>query len=193
MLKKQMEAYIKKEVNRLFKEERVYAEKHQLIPDNYIIEEKGEEERFLDAYLELSDKESEDLLSEESADFLNKPISFLKENKQAFLYIESADFNVLGVENLSLELDDVFGTYNALFSLKMPKKAEQNIKDFLNKHLSLDMGAYSVMFNQGDGAWDVNFALDGMEDFHDSITLKDAFVLIYRFLFTMEETIEEEM
>ena len=193
MLKKQMEEYIKKDETRMFKGERVYAEKHDLIPDNYIIEEKGEEERFLDAYLELSDKESEDLLSEESADFLNKPISYLKENKQAFLYIESADFNILGVENLSLELDDVFGTYNALFSLRMPKKAGQNIKDFMNKHLSLEMGAYSAMFNQGDGAWDVNFALDGVEGFQDSLTLREAFVLIYRFLFRMEETIEEEM
>lgn len=74
--------------------------------------------------MERSNKESEELISEENSAFLSQPIEYLKKNKDEFLYFESQWFELIGVEALSLEVDDVFGTYNAMFGLKFQKKWE---------------------------------------------------------------------
>lgn len=197
MLKKQMESYISKSVieNKveLFKEEKDYVEKHKLIADDIILVEKENESRFTDAYMERSNKESEELISEESSAFLSQPIEFLKKNKDEFLYFESQWFNLIGVEALSLEVDDVFGTYNAMFGLKFQKKMGEVLKTYLTKELQAEIGSFSLMFNQGDGLWDVNVALDNVKGFREDMTLEEAFNLIYHFLFTLVQTIEEDM
>ncbi|MDQ7863963.1 hypothetical protein RCO48_31455 [Peribacillus frigoritolerans] len=64
--------------------------------------------RFTDAYMKRSNKESEELISEENSAFLSQPIEYLKKNKDEFLYFESQWFELIGVEALSLEVDDVF-------------------------------------------------------------------------------------
>ncbi|MDM5222818.1 branched-chain amino acid aminotransferase [Peribacillus sp. NJ11] len=197
MLKKQMESYISKSVieNKveLFKEERDYAEKHKLIANDIIIVEKENASRFTDAYIERSNKESEELISEENSAFLSQPIGYLKNNKEEFLYFESKWFELIGVEALSLEVDDVFGTYNAMFGLKFQKKMGEVLKTYLTKELQEGIGSFSVMFNQGDGLWDVNFALDNVKGFREDLSLEQAFNLIYHFLFILVQTIEEDM
>ncbi|MFF2498322.1 branched-chain amino acid aminotransferase [Peribacillus sp. NPDC058075] len=197
MLKKQMESYISKSVieNKveLFKEEKDYVEKHKLIADDIILAEKENESRFTDAYMERSNKESEELISEESSAFLSQPIEYLKNNKDEFLYFESQWFDLIGVEALSLEVDDVFGTYNAMFGLKFQKKMGEVLKTYLTKELQAEIGSFSLMFNQGDGLWDVNVALDNVKGFREDMTLEEAFNLIYHFLFILVQTIEEDM
>ncbi|MDO7487439.1 hypothetical protein Q5O89_19785 [Peribacillus frigoritolerans] len=85
MLKKQMESYISKSVIEkkveLFKEEKDYVEKHKLIAEDIIIVEKENASRFTDAYMERSNKESEELISEENSAFLSQPIEYLKKTK----------------------------------------------------------------------------------------------------------------
>ncbi|MCK1983046.1 MULTISPECIES: branched-chain amino acid aminotransferase [Peribacillus] len=197
MLKKQMESYISKSVieNKveLFKEEKDYVEKHKLIADDIILVEKENASRFTDAYMERSNKESEELISEESSAFLSQPIEYLKNNKDEFLYFESQWFDLIGVEALSLEVDDVFGTYNAMFGLKFQKKMGEVLKTYLTKELQAEIGSFSLMFNQGDGLWDVNVALDNVKGFREDMTLEEAFNLIYHFLFILVQTIEEDM
>ncbi|MES1040122.1 branched-chain amino acid aminotransferase [Peribacillus simplex] len=197
MLKKQMESYISKSVieNKveLFKEEKDYVEKHKLIADDIILAEKENESRFTDAYMERSNKESEELISEESSAFLSQPIEYLKNNKDEFLYFESQWFDLIGVEALSLEVDDVFGTYNAMFGLKFQKRMGEVLKTYLTKELQAEIGSFSLMFNQGDGLWDVNVALDNVKGFREDMTLEEAFNLIYHFLFILVQTIEEDM
>jgi hypothetical protein len=197
MLKKQMESYISKSVIEkkveLFKEEKDYVEKHKLIADEIIIVEKENASRFTDAYMERSNKESEELISEENSAFLSQPIEYLKKNKDEFLYFESQWFDLIGVEALSLEVDDVFGTYNAMFGLKFPKKMGEVLKAYLTKELQGGIGSFSLMFNQGDGLWDVNFALDNIKGFREDMSLEEAFNLIYHFLFIFVQTIEEDM
>ncbi|MDP1419018.1 branched-chain amino acid aminotransferase [Peribacillus simplex] len=197
MLKKQMEAYISKTVfeNKveLYKEEKDYLEKHKLIADDIIIVEKENASRFTDAYMERSNKESEELISEENSAFLSQPIEYLKNNKDEFLYFESQWFELIGVEALSLEVDDVFGTYNAMFGLKFQKKMGEVLKTYLTKELQEGIGSFSLMFNQGDGLWDVNLALDNVEGFRENMSLDEAFNLIYHFLFILVQTIEEDM
>ncbi|CAH0320346.1 branched-chain amino acid aminotransferase [Peribacillus simplex] len=197
MLKKQMESYISKSVIEkkveLFKEEKDYVVKHKLIADDIIIVEKENESRFTDAYMERSNKESEELISEENSAFLSQPIEYLKKNKDEFLYFESQWFELIGVEALSLEVDDVFGTYNAMFGLKFQKKMGVALKTYLTKELQEGIGSFSLMFNQGDGLWDVNFALDNIKGFREDMSLEEAFNLVYHFLFILVQTIEEDM
>ena len=197
MLKKQMESYISKSVTEkkveLFKEEKDYVEKHKLIADDIIIVEKENASRFTDAYMERSNKESEELISEENSAFLSQPIEYLKKNKDEFLYFESQWFELIGVEALSLEIDDVFGTYNAMFGLKFQKKMGEVLKAYLTEELQGGIGSFSLMFNQGDGLWDVNFALDYLKGFREDMSLQEAFNLIYHFLFILVQTIEEDM
>lgn len=197
MLKKQMESYISKSIieNKveLFKEERDYVEKHKLIADDITIVEKENTSRFTDAYIERSNKESEELISEENSAFLSQSIEYLKNNKEEFLYFESKWFGLIGVEALSLEMDDVFGTYNAMFGLKFQKKMGEALKTYLTKELQEGIGSFSLMFNQGDGLWDVNFALDNLNGFREDLSLEETFNLIYHFLFILVETIEEDM
>ncbi|MGG4268298.1 branched-chain amino acid aminotransferase [Peribacillus simplex] len=197
MLKKQMESYISKSIIenkvKLFKEERDYVEKHKLIADDITIVEKENASRFTDAYIERSNKESEELISEENSAFLSQSIEYLKNNKEEFLYFESKWFELIGVEALSLEMDDVFGTYNAMFGLKFQKKMGEALKTYLTKELLEDIGSFSLMFNQGDGLWDVNFALDNVKGFREDLSLEETFNLIYHFLFILVETIEEDM
>ncbi|MFF2856548.1 MULTISPECIES: branched-chain amino acid aminotransferase [unclassified Peribacillus] len=197
MLKKQMESYISKSVTEkkveLFKEEKDYVEKHKLIADDIIIVEKENASRFTDAYMERSNKESEELISEENSAFLSQPIEYLKKNKDEFLYFESQWFELIGVEALSLENDEVFGTYNAMFGLKFQKKMGEVLKAYLTKELQGGIGSFSLMFNQGDGLWDVNFALDNLKGFKENLSLEEAFNLIYHFLFSLVQTIEEDM
>ncbi|MDF9761480.1 hypothetical protein OKW24_003253 [Peribacillus simplex] len=197
MLKKQMESYISKSIieNKveLFKEERDYVEKHKLIADDITIVEKENTSRFTDAYIERSNKESEELISEENSAFLTQSIEYLKNNKEEFLYFESKWFGLIGVEALSLEMDDVFGTYNAMFGLKFQKKMGESLKTYLTNELQEGIGSFSLMFNQGDGLWDVNFALDNVNGFREDLSLEETFNLIYHFLFILVETIEEDM
>lgn len=197
MLKKQMESYISKSVTEkkveLFKEEKDYVEKHKLIADDIVIVEKENASRFTDAYMERSNKESEELIFEENSAFLAQPIEYLKKNKDEFLYFESQWFELIGVEALSLEVDDVFGTYNAMFGLKFQKKMGEVLKTYLTKELKGGIGSFSLMFNQGDGLWDVNFALDNLKGFREDMSLQEAFNLIYHFLFILVQTIEENM
>ncbi|CAH0154794.1 hypothetical protein SRABI96_00805 [Peribacillus sp. Bi96] len=197
MLKKQLESYISKSIieNKveLFKEERDYAVKHELIPANVTIVELENTSRFTDAYIERSNKESEELISVEKSAFLSQPIDYLKNNKEEFLYFESKWFELIGVQALSFEVDDVFGTYNAMFGLKFQKKMGEVLKTYLNKELQEGIGSFSVMFNQGDGLWDVNFALDNVKGFREDLSLEEAFDLIHHFLFVLVQTIEEEM
>lgn len=197
MLKKQMESYISESVieNKieLFKEEKDYVEKHKLLAEDIILVEKENTSRFTDAYMERSNKESEELISEENSAFLSQPIEYLKKNKDEFLYFESRWFELIGVEALSLEVDDVFGTYNAMFGLKFQKKMGDVLKTYLTKELQEGIGSFSLMFNQGEGLWDVNVALDNIKGFQEDMSLEEAFPLIYRFLFNLVQTIEEDM
>ncbi|MFJ7754528.1 branched-chain amino acid aminotransferase [Peribacillus muralis] len=197
MLRKRMEAYISKSISNdqleVFNEEKEYIEKHKLITEDTTIMLKENTSRFADAYIERSNKESEELIAVENASLLAQPIEYLKKNKDEFLYFESNWFELIGVEALSVECDDVFGTYNAMFGLKFQKKMGEALKTYLKMQIQEDVGSFSLMFNQGDGLWDVNFALNNVNGFRDDLTLDDAFNLIYHFLFILVQTIEEDM
>ncbi|MFJ5714787.1 branched-chain amino acid aminotransferase [Neobacillus sp. NPDC093127] len=174
----------------IYKEEKEYAEKNQLAVDNLFVE-KDANTRFADAYIERCDKESENMLKNENSSFLSEPLVYLKKHKNEFIYLESNWFELIGVEAVSLEADDVFGTYDVMLGLKLQKKFEKTLKEHLNSHLHGGEAKFDLMFSHDDGLWNLNFALNYVEGFTEEMTMGEAFQLIYRFLFKLVEAAEE--
>lgn len=175
----------------LFKEEKEYVEKHQLLPSDFTLVEKDSSSRFSDAYIERSDKESEEVLAEEGSAFLNQSIDYLNKHMNEFIYIESDWMELIGVDSVSLEVDDVFRTFDVMLGLKLKKKIESSLKDYLIKELNGDKSKFDLMFNQEDGLWNLNFELNSVDGFNKEMTIGEAYQLIYRLLFKLVETVEE--
>lgn len=137
---------------------------------------------FENAYIERCNKETETMITTEAFVFLQQPITYLKKHKNEFIYMESNLFEEIGVEGISLEVDDVFGTYDVMLGLKLQKKFEKPLKEHLNSHLHGEEVKFDLMFSQEDGLWDLNFALNYCEGFGENISISEAFELIHRFL-----------
>jgi hypothetical protein len=175
----------------LFIEEKDYLLRHGLMKEDVDVVVKSPELRFVDAYIERNDKESEEVISKESNIFLEQPLNYLKKQMNEFIYLESNWFEIIGVDAISLEVDDLFGTYDVMLGLKLQKKFEPSIRMFLKEHLG-DEEKFDLIFSLEDGLWNLNFDLDSVEGFNETITLGRAFQLIYRFLFKLVEAVEED-
>lgn len=186
-----MENYIENHISEnkieLFDIEKEFAEKHQLLSSDLTVSEKA----FHTDVLERCNKETEELIATETPAFLGKSISYLKEQANEFVYVESSDFELIRIDAVALEFDDVFETYTALFGLKLQKKFGDAIKNYLNTHLTGDNAKYSVMFSGEDGLWDVNVPLDYIEGFNEEQSFEEIYNMIYRFFFKLVEEIEE--
>jgi hypothetical protein len=197
MLKKQLEQYISDQLLNapekieLHKVEKEYAEKHQLLPTGVEVVFKDAASCFSDAYLERCEKETVALIIVETPKFFEEKIEHLKTHMNEFLYVESKSFDLVSVDAVSLEVDDVFKTYTAMIGLKMKKKYESAIKEYLDANLSGEAGKYSVAFSGKDGLFDMNFALNYATGFNEEMTLLEAYDLIYSFIFSMVAEIED--
>lgn len=196
MLRKQMEQYINKMVMdqsqiELPKVEKEYVEKYELLKENHKIVEIEENARFANAYLERLDKESEELIAVESNSFLEQSIEHLKSNIREFVYMESHWFDLIGVDAICIEMDDLFGTYEALLGLKLQKKLDKLLRDYLQKELKGNAAKFALLFNSEEGLWDLNISLHDIEGFQEDFTIGEAYQVIYQFLFKMVETVEQ--
>ena len=149
------------------------------------------EANFSNAYIERCSKETETMIANESSSFLNQPIIYLKEHKNEFIYVESALFDDIGVEGISLEVDDVFGTYDVMLGLKLQKKFDKVLREHLNSSLDGYDSKFDLMFSQDDGLWDLNFALNYVAGFQEDMSIGDAFQLIHHFLFNLVEAVKK--
>jgi hypothetical protein len=178
----------------IFKEELEYVGRNlyplEGISSNLTLVEKDPSSRFFEAYIERCDKETENLIANESASFLNQPIHFLKSHKNEFIYFESKWFDFIGVDAVSLEVDDAFGTYDVMLGLKLQKKYEQQIKTFLNTNLHGEEPKFDLVFSHDDGLWNLNFTLNYMDGFQEEIEIGEAYRSIYRLLFGLVESVE---
>ncbi|WP_139311300.1 branched-chain amino acid aminotransferase [Bacillus sp. MRMR6] len=137
---------------------------------------------FEGAYIERCSKETENMIAQESSAFLNQPLSYLRDHKSEFIYLESTVFEQNGVDAVSLETDDVFGTYDVMLGLKLQKKYEPAIRDYLNSHLNGEEAKFDLMFSGDDGLWNLNFALNYVEGYSEALSLNESFNLINHFL-----------
>ncbi|WP_375346361.1 hypothetical protein ACEWPB_03835 [Priestia megaterium] len=199
MLQSNIQTYIEKEMNvqgqslSLYQEEKEYALQKKLVPQNLMIEEKEESLRFKDSYIERVDKETDELIAEESPlSFLDTPISYLKEQRSEFLYVESKWFEFIKLDGCSFEVDDVFGTYKVLTGLHMQKKFGSLLKQFFAKELNESPTSVQLLFNDKDGLWDVNIELDAIKEFNEKMSIGEVLVLTYRFFFHLVEYVENE-
>lgn len=145
---------------------------------------------FTNIYIERCDKETEELLSEEGQAFLQNRLDYLHMNKHEFVYVEANLFHELGIEGLSLEVDDVFGTYNVMLGLKLQKKLEAPLKAYLNSELHSDEIKYGLIFDPNEGLWNVNFTLNYVSGFREEMSFQDTFNLLYSFLFNLVEKVK---
>jgi hypothetical protein len=199
MLKKQVELYLARKINEasangaieLHTEEKEYAERNGiLLGAEHSVTELPSEKRFEGAYLERGNKETEEFLGEESAEFLCQPITYFKKQKNEFMYVESEWWGIVGVDAVSFEADDVFGTYDVMLGLKLQKKYDNAIKSYLKETLKGEGEGFDLMFDSNEGIWSLNFALNGLEGYHEGLSIGEAFTLIYRFLFRLAEWTE---
>ena len=165
-------------------------EKYQLVERRHFVE-RNPSERFEDAYIERCDKQTENMIKLESSKFLTQPIDYLKKHENEFIYLESKWLDVVRVDAISLEVDDVFGTYDVMVGLKLQKKAGDKMKEYLNRHLHGEEAKFDLLFNGDEGLWNLNFALDYVKGFDENMTIGEGFQLIYGFLFKLEEAMEQ--
>ncbi|MEH7355028.1 branched-chain amino acid aminotransferase [Neobacillus drentensis] len=173
----------------LFEEEIDYLKNYNLVEEVQFVK-KDASTRFEDAYIERCDKETESMIRNESSAFLSEPVGYLKKHKNEFIYLESKWFDLVNVDAISLEADDVFGTYDVMLGLKLQKKFEKVLKELLDVNLHGDEAKFDLIFSHEDGLWNLNFALNFVEGFTEEITIDEAFQLIYRFLFKLNEAVE---
>ncbi|MBS4209921.1 branched-chain amino acid aminotransferase [Bacillus sp. FJAT-50079] len=205
MLSKRMKQYIAEliEANNsvpktieLGNEEKEYIEKNNILSDdtmaNLALVEKPADQRFATALIELCDKETESEVVEENVQFLHQPLSFLRRNKHQFIYVEAETFSLIGVDGISMEVDDVFDTYSVMLGLKQKKNVETTLKSYLDQHLHGEGIKYSLLFDANEGIWNVNVTLDYIVGFSENLLLAEAYSHIYRFLFGLVESLEKE-
>ncbi|WRP04735.1 branched-chain amino acid aminotransferase [Rossellomorea aquimaris] len=191
MLRKRLLQYIEESNGSvaLFPQEKEYAEKHGLLDaDKKVTQKSGS--RFKGAYIERCEKETEELIAQESLVFLDQQITYLKKHKNEFVFLELEWLDVIGVEAVSIEMDDVFGTYDAMLGLKLQKKYRSQIQHYLENTLKGE-SSYDLLFNGEDGLWDLNITLNNLPDFHEGLTMLASYELIYDFLFHLLQKVDE--
>lgn len=185
MLKDKITHIIENEFdNGLFPIEKEYAEKNDLLGDKHTIEDK----KWTYPIIERCLKETEDVIKEEDASFMEQPISYFSNHIEEFVYIDSLAFDTIRVDGMAFETDDVFHTFTVLFGLKVQKKHGSFLKDYLKDNVGLQTS--SAMFSDQDGLWDINIPLDALDGFQSDMTLAEAVDLAYRFVFKLLETLE---
>jgi len=110
---------------------------------------------------------------------------------EEFMYLESPWFEMIGVDAISFEADSVFGNYDVMLGLKLPKKTEKSIKAFFLSHFHHEEASLDLMFNQNDGLWELNFALNDLAIYQAEWTIREAYTAIYQLLFLLVEEVEE--
>lgn len=143
-----------------------------------------------DAYIERCNKETEELIAKETHSFLSQPLDYLKKHNKEFLYIESKHFEEIHVDAVSLEADDVFGTYDVMLGLRLQKKFGNALKEELNHNLKGNDAKFDLLFSNEDGLWDLNFALNYVEGFNEALSIGEAYKLIHQFLVKLVEKIK---
>ena len=145
---------------------------------------------FQDAYVERCDKETENVIAVEDMNFFNNKISYFNEHKNEYMYLELDLFEAIKIDGLTFELDDVFGTYSVMVGLKLQKKWEATIKCFMDENMNGEGPKYSMLFNQQDGLWDLNFTLNYLQQFEEEATISRAIHVIIDFLSELNSQIK---
>jgi hypothetical protein len=190
MLKESLENLLKNQSRvELYPEEYEFVIRNGLSNSHTEVVKIGEKSRFFDAYMERSNKETEEFLGEENAEFLNQPITYFKEHMNEFLYMESKWFALIGIDAISFEVDDLFGSYDVMLGLKIKKKYSSELRDYFTQHSEDPEEPVDLMFDSQEGIWNINFSLHTLPGFREDMTVAEAYQLVYSFIFSFVQTI----
>jgi hypothetical protein len=173
----------------------LYPEEYDFVINNGLINTAievvkiDEKSRFFDAYIERSNKETEEFLGEENTNFLTERITYFKEHMNEFLYMESKWFALIGIDAISFEVDDLFGTYDVMLGLKIQKKYSSQLRDYFAQHSKDPEEPVDLMFDAQEGIWNINFSLHTLPGFREDMTVAEAYQLVYSFIFSFVQTI----
>ncbi|MGD7024226.1 branched-chain amino acid aminotransferase [Rossellomorea vietnamensis] len=196
MLSKSLKSYIEEEMHdnkiALFSDERIFASETGILSEEITVETLDDAVRFHDSLIERVNKETEELIqTEETPQFLETPVNFVKRNLNEFLFIDSKWFEIIRIDGLTLEVDDVFGHYSVLTGLKVQKKMVNDLKATLSEKLHGE-DKVQLMWNDKDGLFDLNLSIDKLEGFNENESLGKNLQLIYHFLFTVLKELESK-
>ncbi|TYR75096.1 branched-chain amino acid aminotransferase [Rossellomorea vietnamensis] len=196
MLTKSLKSYIEEEMHdnkiALFSDERIFASETGILSEEITVETLDDTVRFHDSLIERVNKETEELIqTEETPQFLETPVNFVKRNLNEFLFIDSKWFEIIRIDGLTLEVDDVFGHYSVLTGLKVQKKMANDLKAALSEKLHGE-DKVQLMWNDKDGLFDLNLSIDKLEGFNENESLGKNLQLIYHFLFTVLKELESK-
>lgn len=141
--------------------------------------------------IERLNKETEELIAEESHSFLSTPISYLKEHQEEFVYAEIAELDEIRTDAFALEFDDVFKTYTAMFAVALQKKYKQDIQAHLLSALDVEAYKSSVAFADKEGVWEMNIALEAMNYFRADMTFEEVYALLFHFIQSLLEKVNK--
>ncbi len=140
--------------------------------------------------IERLDKETEELLAKENEEFLQNSLNHFMQRMNEFMYVESNSFSILQTDSITLEFDEVFEVYTALFGLSVQKKHGDAIRKFLDEHYHSDKMKYSMMFSSGEGLWEINLPLNYIDGFDENFTILEAYQFLYNLLFHLVASLE---
>ncbi|MCA1053883.1 branched-chain amino acid aminotransferase [Rossellomorea aquimaris] len=141
--------------------------------------------------VERCDKETDELIQNASSSFLEQPLSYLKSHQTEYIFINSDSLEEVGIDGLSLELDDVFGNYDAMFGLKLQKKYRKQVEGFFDNTLQGEK-AYDLLFNGEDGLWDVNVSINDVPSYSEAMTIGTAVEALYELLSKLHQELNKE-
>ncbi|TQR09062.1 branched-chain amino acid aminotransferase [Psychrobacillus soli] len=139
---------------------------------------------------ERYDKETEELVSKDSLEFLNTPLSHFKEKKNEYVYLQAENLEALKVDGLVIEYDEVFEVYTAMFGLSIQKKFAPKIEAFLSARYNKEKMNYSLIFSGDEGLWEINLPLDYIDQFSENFTIEEAYHFLQSFITSLVEAIE---
>ena len=140
---------------------------------------------------ERYDKETEELISKDTVEFLKTPLTHFKEKKNEYVFLQSEGLSEIKVDGLVFEYDEVFEVYSAMFGLSIQKKFGPAIKTYLNEHYNEEKMNYSIMFSGDEGLWEINLPLDYVKGFNVEFTIEEAFQFLQTFIASLLEATEK--
>lgn len=168
-------------------EEKDFAETNELLPEGVNVIPQS---FFSEAIIERYNKETDELITKESLEFLRTPVSYLKDNIQEYIFLETKVLEVVSVDAIAVEYDEVFEVYTAMFGLFIQKKYTEEIRAFLDAHYNSEKMQYSMMFAGNEGLWEINLPINYLTGFDDSSSIEEMYQFLYSLIFKLVASIK---
>lgn len=145
---------------------------------------------FNEVIIERYNKETDEFIAKETIEFLQKPLTYYKENLQEYTFLETKVLDDVFVDGIAVEYDEVFEVYTAMFGLFIQKKYTNEIRAFLDEHYNSEEMQYSIMFAGNEGLWEINLPIDHLNGFNPSFTIEETYQFLYALIVKLVASIK---